>query len=80
MTPQKVMEVMYFYKEFLTGKRSTHDEAAKDKILDMIPNMELMARNPHKTEKLMRWLGFAQGVLWQAGYFTLEQLKSHNRP
>lgn len=29
--------------------------------------------------KAMRWLGFAQGVAWHAGVFTLEELKEHSR-
>ena len=32
-----------------------------------------------KTEKAFRWLGFIQGVLWARGYYTLDQLKDHNR-
>ena len=30
-------------------------------------------------EKLMRWLGFVQAILWGIGIFTLDELKSHNR-
>jgi hypothetical protein len=33
-----------------------------------------------KREKFMRWLGFMQGVLWNNGIYTLDQLKDHNRP
>ncbi len=31
-------------------------------------------------EKVFRWLGFLQGVLWHHGVYTLEDLKNHNRP
>lgn len=30
-------------------------------------------------EKLMRWLGFLQDILWHEAIFTLDELKSHNR-
>ena len=29
-------------------------------------------------EKVMRWLGFMQGVLWFSGNFTLNELREHN--
>ena len=31
------------------------------------------------TGKLMRWLGFLQGALWAAGFYTVEELKEHSR-
>lgn len=33
-----------------------------------------------RREKVMRWLGFLQGVLWTDGYATLEELKRMNMP
>jgi len=30
-------------------------------------------------DKFNRWLGFVQAILWVNGYFTLDQLKNHNR-
>lgn len=33
-----------------------------------------------KIEKAMRWLGFAQGVLWALKISTLAELKEANRP
>ena len=46
----------------------------------MIPKMEEMAqKNDYVTrEKLMRWLGFMQGVLWEHGYFTIDDLRKMN--
>lgn len=32
-----------------------------------------------RRDKLMRWLGFMQGVLWATGVYTIDQLKEHNR-
>lgn len=36
--------------------------------------------NEGKQEKAMRWLGFAQGVAWSKGWYTIKQLKHHNKP
>jgi hypothetical protein len=33
-----------------------------------------------RIEKAMRWLGFLQGVLWESGEFSLDDLKNHSRP
>lgn len=33
-----------------------------------------------RVEKAMRWLGFLQGVFWERGYFSLDDLKNHSRP
>jgi len=30
-------------------------------------------------EKGMRWLGFIQGVLWIEGYYTIDEMREHNR-
>lgn len=29
-------------------------------------------------EKVFKWLGFIQGVLWIMGVYTVEELKDHN--
>jgi hypothetical protein len=33
-----------------------------------------------RREKVMRWLGFMQGVLWATGKHTISRLKKMNRP
>ena len=33
-----------------------------------------------RIEKAFRWLGFVQGCLWSTRQYSLEDLKSHNRP
>jgi hypothetical protein len=35
---------------------------------------------PEKLEKKMRWLGFAQGILWCAGMQSIEEAKQANKP
>lgn len=29
-------------------------------------------------EKVNRWLGFVQGVMWSAGLFTIDEMREHN--
>ncbi len=33
-----------------------------------------------RRDKAMRWLGFLQGVLWECGHRTLDELKNDSRP
>jgi hypothetical protein len=33
-----------------------------------------------KREKLMRWLGFLQGVLFAFGIYTVDEMRAHNKP
>jgi hypothetical protein len=57
---------MFQEMEKMIVQIQTIDCASEDEIQKMIG-------------KLMRWLGFAQGVLWLAGYKTLTELKAHNK-
>jgi hypothetical protein len=43
-----------------------------DKMLEFI--------RENRMEKVFRWLGFVQGVLWAHGIYSLENLQNHNRP
>ena len=43
----------------------------------MLPKMRQMLESGD-TEKLMRWLGFIQGVLWAYDYFTIDELREMN--
>lgn len=45
----------------------------------MFEKMEEFAR-AERMDKVFRWLGFVQGVLWVCRVYTLEELKNHNRP
>jgi hypothetical protein len=31
-------------------------------------------------EKMNRWFGFIQGVLWCEGFFTIDEMREHSRP
>lgn len=56
----------------------TSDEKL-DHILGMIPKMYKFL-NEGRREKVMRWLGFIQGVLWATKVYSVDELKNHNRP
>lgn len=49
-----------------------------DHLLEMIPKM-ITLLDEGKIDKVNRWLGFIQGVLWMLNDFKLEDLKDHNR-
>jgi hypothetical protein len=51
-----------------------------DHIVSMIPKMEEMSqKNDYATrEKLMRWIGFMQGVLWSDGLYSIDELREMN--
>lgn len=47
-------------------------------ISEMIPKIKTFL-NENNTEKANRWLGFIQGVLWMDEWYTLDELKDHNK-
>ena len=81
MTREKCLEVLDRYERFLAplGPKKK-DQEMVEHLLGMIPKMRSMLDLPKLASeaKFMRWLGFIQGVLWQRGWFTLEELKEHN--
>lgn len=87
MTREKCLEVVDRYERFLAplGPHKK-DRDMVEHILGMLPKMREMLLDsgdhydPWTRGKFMRWLGFIQGVLWQRKWFTLEELKEHNRP
>ncbi|MBI3627186.1 MAG: hypothetical protein HY220_00340 [Candidatus Sungbacteria bacterium] len=90
MTKAKVLAVIALYRERFEkegiGKiKLAHDAipASSGQVLEhchaMLDQMvEFMAEG--RLEKVFRWLGFIQGCFWRAGWYTLDELKDHNRP
>jgi hypothetical protein len=74
----------YHYK---LGRALVHALEMVPKMRAMLDELECMDTDPdgaveHWTklrDKLMRWLGFLQGVLWCDGMYSLDELKAHNR-
>ena len=74
---------------------ASHADQQLQHVLTMIPKMREMLRvidacleysaSPVEDaapwrDKVMRWLGFVQGVLWHADFYTLDELKGHSHP
>jgi hypothetical protein len=89
VTKQKLFEVIALYEKFLINRgarsikidESVHptQAAALDHALAMLPEMRMFIREG-RIEKVFRWLGFIQGILWSFGEFSLNELKDHSRP
>lgn len=90
MTGERILDVIEGYRQVFVGSNIgkidyPHDELLYDKIhglehchgmLDKMIEFLLEGR----TEKVFRWLGFIQGVLWANQFYTLTDLKNHNKP
>ncbi len=96
MTSEKLLQVIHRYEEKLVSLGALpiplHSNARlgflviffrKKFVIDHLYNMTSQMRtfvSEDNREKLMRWLGFMQGVLWVLGVYSLDELKNHNRP
>ena len=96
MTPAKVLEVIAIYRKKLEDlqipkEEFPHTVFARVGSTDecriptlahchkMLDQMEVFVREG-RMEKVFRWIGFIQGVLWRCGLYTIEEMKEHNRP
>jgi len=90
MTPEKVLQVVETYRRLFiergVGKVDyphdgflNHVEIGLDHCHGMLNKMVEFV-NERRMEKVFRWLGFIQGVLWSNRVYTLVDLKNHNRP
>ncbi len=91
MTPDKCREVIAIYRENLeeiAGNKADfpHDDCvrldqgleAEQHCLGMLDKMEVFI-DEGRMDKVYRWLGFLQGVLWMRGLYTLTELMNHNK-
>ena len=86
MTRAKVREVFTLYIEMFrrnqpsvqpvrnTAASGPYNEACH--ILWMC----YQAQTSTNCQKDFRWLGFVQGWLWARSYYTIDELKQHNKP
>lgn len=94
MTPEKVLEVLDLYEEAFTRSGIGKIQIKFDSKLSgavattlgalahchgMIDEMRQFVAEG-RMDKVFRWLGFMQGVLWTNGWYTLAELMDHNRP
>lgn len=93
MTGKKIKEVIDIYRErFKTIGLIEPMEMDHDTLYDtsyyfkplqhahsMLNKIDAFV-DDGRIDKAFRWLGFLQGVLWCKGWYTLNELKNHNRP
>ena len=86
MTNEKILEVLAIYDECLRreGYRPLRAEtsdagAVLNHCLWMVEQTRLFVADDRR-EKAFRWLGFVQGVLWDTGVYSIDELKTHNMP
>lgn len=85
MTDGKLLEVIGLYEQTVQDVlsddeiTSEHSLEALRHLLEMFPQMRMFVAEARR-EKLMRWLGWVQGVLYMCNIFTIEEMKRHNMP
>jgi hypothetical protein len=90
MAPERVLEVIKIYRDrFIAEKiepianpHSTKPQSAKAMLRhchSMLIEMEGFV-NEGQMEKVFRWLGFIQGVLWAMKWYKISELRLHNLP
>jgi len=90
MDGPKILEVIERYRKYFIEKgigiRDFPEDgrpSSKEEILahchGMLDKMVGFVKEG-RIEKAFRWLGFVQGCLWSTRQYSLEDLKSHNRP
>ena len=90
MIPGKVLQVIETYRQFFVEKNVGKIDYPHDDLLERVEigldhchgMLDKMIEFVHEgqMEKVFRWLGFIQGVLWSNRAYTLTDLKNHNRP
>lgn len=81
MTKEKVLEVINLYKKELDDvlSKTASIEEELEHCQTMLPQMEEFIKED-RMDKVFRWLGFIQGVLWCQGVFEIDEMKNHNKP
>ncbi len=90
MEPKKVLEVIEATRQLFIERGIGKVNYPHDEILDSIVHglehchgmLDKMVELVHegRMEKVFRWLGFIQGVLWANQICTLTELKNQNKP
>lgn len=89
MEAEKVQQVIRIYRETFENMgvekvehpheaRLTCAAASLEHCHSMLDKMEGFIKED-RMDKVYRWLGFIQGVLWSQGIYTLHNLTHHNR-
>lgn len=75
MNRQEALSLLFEYQEFSLPPEGVRANPTLE-ILNTIRDRFLVYGNEAKA---MRWLGFAQGVLFAGGWFGLDALKTHSK-
>ena len=75
MSDQKICEVLDRYEALPV----VDGNAKLVHLKGMIPKMRAFLVEGRR-EKVSRWLGFMQGVLYALDVYTVEEMANHNRP
>lgn len=88
MTDAQVETALIRYESLLRGSSAVRVDwqlrlppakAQAEHLSWMVGEIRGFLGKPESREKMMRWFGFLQGVLWSQGYSSLEDLKDDNR-
>lgn len=77
MTNRKILDVINRYEIELSKIKNPVTSEAH--IVGMLPKMRKFLEEGRR-DKVFRWLGFIQGVLFSYAWYTIEDMKNHNRP
>lgn len=90
MTPERVLEVVAIYEKRFedigvkplklgdgSGELDIHSRDVRHLAWMLGEIKGQIAAN--EIEKAMRWLGFVQGALWCYEWYTIDQMREHNR-
>ena len=90
MTSEKVIEVIETYRQLFVERSIGKIDYPNGELLNeevhglehchgMLDKMIELVRE-ERMDKVFRWLGFVQGVLWASRVYPLTDLKNHNLP
>lgn len=82
MTSEQMRDVLELYRAKLFQMAAPRSEREGGNRLQHICWMCHMAEHyleEGEIEKANRWLGFIQGVLWCEGFFSIDEMRDHNR-
>jgi hypothetical protein len=75
MNNKKIIDVLDLYEENIRNLSAS----SFNHLRIMIPKVKEFVHD-NRRDKAFRWLGFIQGVFWSEGYYSIEELKNHNKP
>lgn len=83
MTVEQITDLCEYYDSFLKiegfpSKKNNGGCNDYGHIRWMLSEIPFLLEDG-KIEKVNRWVGFIQGVLWSNGQFSIDEMREHNR-